>query len=92
MDVDAERIHVGQPRLRRPLRAGREHLSPIPDDGALLAARVLLAPERVPVAALLGGLPEALRGQMGVDVDAPHRCLLYLLSCLPCPHASRPSG
>ena len=66
--------------LGRPLRARREHLSPAADDGDLLSALVFLAAERVPVAALPGGLPEALRSQVRVHVDATHRLLLSLLS------------
>jgi hypothetical protein len=37
----------------------------------------LLAPYRVPVAASLGGPPEALWGQMGMNIDAAHSVLLH---------------
>src|SRR5262245_20623730 len=73
--VDAQRVHVAEPLLWRPPGARRKHLAPAADDRALLAALVLLALQRVPVAALLGGLPEALRSQVRVHVDASHRSL-----------------
>src|SRR4029450_7172959 len=73
--VDAQRVHVGGPLLGRPPGAWRENLAPAPDDRLFLAALVLLALERVPVAALLGALPEALRSQVRVHVDASHRSL-----------------
>ena len=42
------------------------------DDGGVVAAGVNLAGDAVPVAAVLGGFPEALGRQVGVDVDYAH--------------------
>src|SRR6266508_6156956 len=80
--VDAERVHVGEALFRRPLGARREHLPLAGDDGELLPALVLLALERVPVAALLGGLPEALRSQVSWYVHDAILVRPYLLTTL----------
>ena len=87
MHVDAERIHVGQALLGRPLRARREDLPPPADDRDLLTALVLLAAQGVPVAAVLGRPPEALRREMRVDVDAPHEPPVFSAT----PHQAGPN-
>src|SRR5215813_12727585 len=78
VDVHAERVHVGQTFLRCPPRARRQRLSAVADDRVLTAPRVLLASNRVPVAAVLGCPPEALRRHVRVNVDAPHAFLPVL--------------
>ena len=83
MHVDAERIHVGQTLFRRPSGARRQRLPAAPDDGHLGAPRILLALEGVPVAAVLGGAPEALGRQMGMDVDAAHSGFLLAVRYAP---------
>jgi hypothetical protein len=40
---------------------------------ALPGPLVLFAPQRVPIAAVLRRPPKALRREVGMDVDAPHR-------------------
>jgi len=72
VNVHAERVHVGEALFRRPAGARRQRLAVAADDGELGALHVPLAPERVPVTSIVGRSPEALRGQMGVDVDGAH--------------------
>src|SRR2546427_10433046 len=72
VEVDAERVHVGQALFGRPLGPRRQRVPLAADDGGLPAPRILLALDGVPVAAVLGRPPEALRSQMGMDVDGPH--------------------
>ena len=74
--VHAQGVHVGQALLRRPAGLGRK-LPPRASrhqDGASVG--VLFPPQGVPVAAALGGAPETLRRQVGVNVDAAHVRLL----------------
>src|SRR5438128_6949571 len=72
VDVHPERVHVGQALFRRPAGARRQRLALAADEGELRALRIPLAPERVPVASVVRRSPEALWGEMGVDVDGAH--------------------
>jgi hypothetical protein len=90
--VHPERVHVGEPLLGGPLRARRQRLPAVADDRDLLTTLVLLAAQRVPVAAVLGRLPEALWCQMRVNVDAPHRSPPGPAILAPCPYASPRPG
>jgi hypothetical protein len=72
LHLDAERVHVGETLFRGPPGTRRERLAAAAHDRPVLSPLVLLAPDGVPVAAVFGGLPEALGSQVGVDVDAAH--------------------
>jgi hypothetical protein len=72
MDIHTQRVHVGEPFLRSPAHLRGELLASSPDDGILSTTGVGLTPQGVPVACALGGPPEALGRDMGVNIDTAH--------------------